>query len=196
MSNNQAEMQKKTVFKLFFAWQDQQEERWLEEMAAQGWLLEKYTFLRYHFTAIEPAEYIYRLDYKTTPEKDMEEYKAIFEESGWEHVGSYLGWQYLRIPREQYTVDIYSDKASQIEKLRRMTMTVSGLLIPLFIMVVVLDINEIEAFERYNLGFMNVVFPFLYLIMVAGMIINLIWLVHLSNRIRELEKEEELPPEN
>jgi hypothetical protein len=182
----------KTVIRIFFAWQDREEERWLEEMAAQGWLLEKYTFLRYHFTAIQPTDYIYRLDYKTTTDKDMAEYKDIFAQSGWEHVCSYMGWQYLRIPREKFSVDIYSDKASLLEKLRRMFASALMLLIPLFIVVVVLNFGSLEnTFERYNLGFMNILMPILFVLMILGMISNFIWILKLSKRIKDLEKEVE-----
>lgn len=31
--------EKKTVFKLFFVWDFEKEERWLNEMAQEGWVL-------------------------------------------------------------------------------------------------------------------------------------------------------------
>lgn len=189
--NNTKNKAQKTVLKLFFAWQDQKEERWLEEMAAQGWLLKKYTFLRYHFTAAERAEYIYRLDYKTTSDKDIAEYKEIFAQSGWEHVCSYMGWQYLRIPRDQFTVDIYSDKSSRIEKMRRLAAYALGILLPMFVIVVVIGFpgRAETAFERYHLTFLNFLFPILFILMIISLILNGIWLIKLSNRIKEMENE-------
>ena len=45
--------EKKTVFKLFFVWDFEKEERWLNEMAQEGWVLDNtgfsfYTFVLFH----------------------------------------------------------------------------------------------------------------------------------------------------
>ena len=181
----------KKVWKLFFPWQDREEEHWLEEMAAQGWLFEKYSFFSYHFKSIEPAGYIYRMDFKNNGDQDLEEYKEIFAQSGWEHVQSTGGWQYLRIPREQFEVDIYSDKASQIERLRRTSLTALSLLSPLLILIVVMDFSEMsQRFIQHNMGFLNYVLPVLIIIMAIGLIVQAIWLLMLSRRINELKEEE------
>lgn len=36
--------EKKTVFKLFFVWDFEKEERWLNEMAQEGWVLDNTGF--------------------------------------------------------------------------------------------------------------------------------------------------------
>ncbi len=182
----------RTVYRVFWAWQDRQEEQWLEEMAAQGWLLKEYRFLRYVFTAAEPRAYVYRLDFKTTPDKDMDEYKEIFARSGWEHVFSANGWQYLRIPKENFTTDIYTDKASLIEKLRRTTTYTISVMLPILFLLVILDFpgSLQTAIDRYHLDFMNYVLPVIFVLMVLSLIFNGIWIIKLSQRIKELEKEE------
>ena len=53
--------EKKTVFKLFFVWDFEKEERWLNEMAQEGWVLDNTGFSFYTFVRCEPGEYIIRL---------------------------------------------------------------------------------------------------------------------------------------
>jgi len=109
------------VFKVFWAWQDEAEEIWLREMAQQGWFLTDYTFLVYTFVSGEPADYIYKLDYRASGRRDLDEYLTIFADSGWEHVAEFLNWHYFRSPAETCAVpDIYSDNQSKIEKWRRL----------------------------------------------------------------------------
>ena len=51
-------------FRWFWAWQDEQEEAWLSEMATRGYHLEKpQLFGIYHFQVGDPDNVIYRLDY-------------------------------------------------------------------------------------------------------------------------------------
>ena len=49
--------EKKTVFKLFFVWDFEKEERWLNEMAQEGWVLDNTGFSFYTFVRCEPGEY-------------------------------------------------------------------------------------------------------------------------------------------
>ena len=56
--------EKKTVFKLFFVWDFEKEERWLNEMAQEGWVLDNTGFSFYTFVRCEPGEYIIRLEMK------------------------------------------------------------------------------------------------------------------------------------
>ena len=44
--------EKKTVFKLFFVWDFEKEERWLNEMAQEGWVLDNTGFSFYTFGAL------------------------------------------------------------------------------------------------------------------------------------------------
>ena len=48
--------EKKTVFKLFFVWDFEKEERWLNEMAQEGWVLDNTGFSFYTFVRCEPGE--------------------------------------------------------------------------------------------------------------------------------------------
>jgi hypothetical protein len=116
-------MEKKTLrrFKLFFAWQDDKEEDWLREMARKGWHLSSFGLPGfYNFIQGEPQDVVYRLDFITT-KIDMDEYLQLFQDAGWEHLGSLVGWQYFRKPAEaEGANEIYTDPESKIQRHRRM----------------------------------------------------------------------------
>lgn len=107
----------------FWAWQDGDEENWLNDMSAKGLHLLRVNFpCFYHFVEGEPSTYVCRLDFKSSSQKDMDEYVQIFKDAGWEHVGQFFnGWQYFRkafVPGEM--MDIYSDAESKIGKYNRL----------------------------------------------------------------------------
>jgi hypothetical protein len=178
-------VRKKIVFKLFFAWQDQKEQHWLEQMAVKGWLLNSYFFLFYEFTYNEPREYIYRIDYKLTPDKDLHEYKEIFAQGGWEHVCSFSGWQYFRIPKAEYSTDIYTDAASRIEVLKRRLALAFVIAFPSFTFLFILRPYQITRYGsvfQFILGLLSI-FMLIILILLG------VWVYKLYQHIRKLEKE-------
>jgi hypothetical protein len=111
----------KRVFRWFWAWNDEQEEAWLTEMAQQGWhLCKPGVFGFYTFERGASRNVTYRLDFKTAG-KDREEYLQLFADAGWEHVGEMGGWQYFRKEAaEGETPEIYTDKSSKIHKYQRL----------------------------------------------------------------------------
>ncbi len=110
----------KWIFKYFFPWQYDEEQNWLEEMAKEGWLLQR-VGVGYHFRAAGPQNVIYRIDFVELGGKKLATYRKMFINSGWEYAASNLfGYQYYRIPVKRFSTDIYSDDVpSRIEHLRR-----------------------------------------------------------------------------
>lgn len=53
---------RKTIHKVYLAWDFKKEELWLNEMAAEGWALEHAAFCSYTFVRCEPGEYIIRME--------------------------------------------------------------------------------------------------------------------------------------
>jgi hypothetical protein len=110
----------KTVFKWFWAWNDDKEEQWLTSMAQQGWHLKSPgVFGVYTFRKGEPRHIVYRLDFKPAS-KDETEYLQLFADAGWEYAGTLGGWRYFRKecnPGEE--AEIYTDNASKILKYQR-----------------------------------------------------------------------------
>ena len=107
--------ERKKVTRWWWAWDFEKEERWLNEMAASGWVLDDVGFCTYHFMRSEPGEYVIRLEMRDADE----EYSHFMEEMGAEHVGNYFKWHYYRRKAEYGTFDLYSDIDSKLEHLSR-----------------------------------------------------------------------------
>jgi len=112
----------RTIKKVFFVWEFEKEEKWLNEMSALGLQLCGVGFCTYHFDEAAPGEYVYRLemlDNWPTHVKSLS-YIRFLEDTGVEHVGSLLRWVYFRRKASDGGFDIYSDISSRISHLNRM----------------------------------------------------------------------------
>lgn len=108
--------------RIFFAWQDEKEEKWLRQMARdEGLHLVSATLpWFYAFRQGERADYAYRLDFQTVPKGDRAHYLQLFEDAGWEHVGEMNNWHYFRKPVVGGEVpEILTDPDSKAMKYRR-----------------------------------------------------------------------------
>ena len=109
----------KRVFKYIvdFEW----EENWLNEMAAQGWMLKTFFMGMYEFCQGEPGEYIYRLELLPHRSGSLEsrKYFSFLEETGIEIVSTWHYWVYYRRKANEGPFDIYSDIDSRIQHHRR-----------------------------------------------------------------------------
>lgn len=104
--------ERKTIRKLFWVWEFEKEERWLNEMALEGWALEKAGFCSYTFVRCEPGEYIIRLQMN----KDAD-YRHFVEGLGAEYVGGCVNWAYFRRKAELGAFELFSDIDSRISHL-------------------------------------------------------------------------------
>lgn len=107
-------------FRMFFRFD--KEERWLEEMAANGWLLCG-KWLNYKFQRCTPDRCVIRADYHEFQNAgDFGEYVALFEDSGWKHIAGsrYSGTQYFLKLWDSGTEDIFSDSRSRAGRYKRM----------------------------------------------------------------------------
>jgi hypothetical protein len=124
-----ANSETKKVFRLFWAWEDEKEEAWLSAMAREGWHLVNSQGVRFIFRRGEPADVVYRLDYRPERGLDIAEYYGLFRDAGWEPVTRYSGWHYFRTPvGGSPAPEIFSDTQSRIEKYRRLAWLVAPLL--------------------------------------------------------------------
>ena len=115
-------MNRKTVNKLLFIWDWDEEERWLNEMADQGWHFVKWNFpCRYTFEQGEPGAFQYRLQALNNRigSKESQDYIAFLREMDIELVDSYLFWVYLRKPNDGQPFELFSDVDSRIRHMRR-----------------------------------------------------------------------------
>ncbi len=106
----------KNVFKIFFAWQEGKEEKWLREMSKEGWHLDNTGFLNYIFRKGEPKDVIYRLDFKIIRSGNVDDYVTLYEDAGWEYISRMGFWYYFRTEaREGLSPELYSDNTSKIK---------------------------------------------------------------------------------
>ncbi len=60
--------ERKTIHRIFWVWEFEKEERWLNEMTLEGWALDKAAFCSYRFMRCEPGEYIIRMEMSKSTE--------------------------------------------------------------------------------------------------------------------------------
>jgi hypothetical protein len=131
-----------TMHKLFFAWDFEKEEAWLNEMSAKGLQLVSVGFCKYQFEEGERGEYTYRLELLENLPSNPESvsYIRFLEETGVEHIGSVLRWVYFRKKAADGKFEIYSDIDSRIRHYRRI----------LLIFFAVTPINIMNIFNTLN----------------------------------------------
>ncbi|MBS4175140.1 DUF2812 domain-containing protein [Bacillus sp. FJAT-49736] len=172
---------KKRVFKLLWAWQDDEENNWLESMAEQGWMLEKYNLCVYTFVKTEPKKVIYKTDYKSTNNKDLPEYITLFEDAGWEHVTQYIGWHYFRAETDTAkTTEIYSDSSSKIEMYKKLFMTIFFPLLGIILIALSIIFNPSYAHIK-----LMIVLKIVYVILICLLTFAVINILLKMKRLRE-----------
>lgn len=107
--------------KWFWAWDFDKEERWLNEMSADGLALSSVALYRYVFEPSQPGEYEIRLTLlENLPDTaESRDFLSFLMETGVEHIGSYFRWVYLRKKASDGKFELYSDSASKIKHLSR-----------------------------------------------------------------------------
>lgn len=108
-------MKTKKELKLFLITDFEREEAYLSDMHRKGW---KFTGIQgslvYCFEACEPAEVVYKLDFKPNTEKDTESYLQLYQDYGWEYVTVFNNFYIFRkAEAEEGDLDIFSDDASK-----------------------------------------------------------------------------------
>lgn len=125
---------KKVVWRWFFIWDWEKEEQWLNQMAQEGWLMEKQGFCRYVFQQGQPGSYQYRLELleQNPCSKKSQDYIRFLEETGAEYMGNWLRWVYFRKPTEMGPFDLYSDMESRMGHVKRILIFLALLILAVF----------------------------------------------------------------
>lgn len=112
----------KIVRKLFWLWQFDKEEAWLNVMSAQGWQLESVGFCRYQFRQGTSGKYIYKLELldDLPGSQKGRQYIEFLESTGVEQVSSMMRWVYFRKLATDGPFELFSDLASRMKHLNRM----------------------------------------------------------------------------
>lgn len=122
-----------------------EEEKWLNGMAKQGYRFTRKTMLGYEFEPTKPDHAKIKVDYRTFKrQEDFEDYCALFEDSGWEHTAGTKssGYQYFRKADNQGSDEIFSDvdsKAGRYKRLSDMWATLALTFIPILMALISSD---------------------------------------------------------
>ena len=111
-----------TKYRWFWVWDFEKEERWLNEMAANGWTLVEVGYCSYTFEKTDDNEYTVRLEMHPFDE----DYISFMEQTGAEYIGRVLQWIYFRKKSELGRFDIFSDldsRISHLSKIHKMILT-------------------------------------------------------------------------
>ena len=110
---------RKTIHKLFFIWDFDKEEQWLNEMAAKGLCLVSVGFCKYEFEDCIPGEYriCLQLLEKSPRNPESQKYIEFLEDTGAQHVGSFTRWVYFRKKATDGDFELFSDNTSRVKYL-------------------------------------------------------------------------------
>ena len=134
-----------TKYRWFWVWDFEKEERWLNEMAVNGWTLCEVGYCRYVFEKTETNEYTIRLEMRPFEQ----DYVDFMEQTGAEYIGRILQWIYFRKKSELGQFDIFSDLDSRITHIRKihnmvLFLAIANLLLG-FVNILPGDINSFVA---------------------------------------------------
>lgn len=89
---------KKTVYRMYYVWEWEKEEQWLNTMSQEGWQLIDASIGRFRFESGQPGEFTYRLELldKSLHSEESTSYLNFLKETGIEMVGKCKNWIYLR----------------------------------------------------------------------------------------------------
>ncbi len=133
----------------------------------------------YQFRDGESANYVYRLDYQSLKTKDKDSYLQLFADAVWVHIGEMAGWVYFRFKvTNGEAPEIYSDLESKIGKYQRVM-----LYLVIFLPIILLQINNLSAADRYGPFFM-----ILQGLTALLMFLNFFGMIQLFIRIKKLKK--------
>ena len=108
----------KTIRKIFYVWEFEKEEDWLNEMALNGWALKSVGLCKYVFERCEPGEYIVRIQMHGPDDA----YVDFMKETGAEYVGRMAAWVYFRKKAEEGPFELFSDIDSRIAHLKKINL--------------------------------------------------------------------------
>jgi len=163
---------RKTICRWFFVWSFDQEEQWLNEMAARGFALVAVGFCRYTFEESEPGEYAVRLELLNNlpSHAESEQYIRFVEGTGAEYVGGLVRWVYFRKRNSLGAFDLYSDYGCRIRHLNRI-ITLIGIFVGLWAMYTAMYLPQgVAAGARGMEIFLGIMSTVLFVTLSYGMI--------------------------
>ena len=132
----------------------EKEERWLNEMAAEGWEMTRYIWCRYVFSKGAPGRYVYRIQLlpDAVSAKTSGEYLDFLRDAGMEVVDTYQRWVYIRKVADGQPFDLFSDRESRIAHHKRVA-TLFGVIAAAQLPLLAVNAVNVTAHVRDNAYF-------------------------------------------
>ena len=110
---------KKVNYRIFGDFE--KEEKWVNEMAAEGWHLEKFFLGRFKFIKGEPGAYIYRNEFIFhMKSKEKKDYFDFLKDSGITIIYEMGAWVYMKKTAAEGPFELYTDTKSKLAYYKRM----------------------------------------------------------------------------
>jgi len=126
----------KKIFRWWWSWNAEKISAWLEEMAAEGWVLERtgFAMIVFYFRRQAPRRISYCADFQSG---DIQAYKAFIADSGWALVAEAGGWYlWARDYRDgEARPEFFSDTESLVARNRRLILFIIPIVMPQFYFV-------------------------------------------------------------
>jgi hypothetical protein len=95
------------------------EEKWLNQMADNGWALQNFAYTRYTFAPCVPGEYSYQIDMLDNWAGESTDFEAFMAEMDIQLVTRWWRWVYLQKKCADGPFEMYTDVESQIAQYKR-----------------------------------------------------------------------------
>jgi len=173
-------MKIRKVFKIWWGWNTNRIEKFLEKMAADGWKLETVGFAQmlFGFVKDEPRKTSYCIDYNNSPSA---EYLAMLEDDGWKLVDKTAGWLMWRKNYEGSRPEIYTDNQSLIDRNKRLLVV---LMIAAMLQIPLLSMIFIDGDYNDHLIVTIMIFA-LYLPSIAFLLFGIIRIFMANRRLKQ-----------
>lgn len=111
---------RQVIRKWFWAWEFDEEEAWLADMAAKGKALVSARYATYEFEDSAPGEYAVRLEMlEHSPKSDEgQQYIGFVESTGAEYVGRVMNWVYFRKRTSEGDFELHGDNATRLKHVK------------------------------------------------------------------------------
>lgn len=148
---------KHVIKKVFFIWEYEKEEKWLNEMAAKGLLLTDVGVCRYVFEEGTPGAYQFSLQMlpNSVNHPESRKYIEFMEETGAEHVGTMKRWVYFRRSASDAPFEIWSDldnKIKHMQSIYRLSGLLSGICVASGVVNLSIGLSADTVYPSMNLG--------------------------------------------
>lgn len=180
---NQARLERK--HRLWFSWQYEQEERWLNELSRQGLHWKRGGVIRSEFERDASVRYTYRLDYQLGLGKEKrQEYLELYRDAGWEFAGNCTqAWYYFRREwRPDEDAQLYTDRESLVTHYMRLRRMITVMLL---LNLLVMCLNGISLLPRANERLWGIVVPVLAIYALLFLLLG-IGIVQINRKLKTI----------